>query len=200
MTVTLLVLMGVGGLTEWLWIAHAGPPGAGGDGAAAPTGPAPGPRGDATVWALVAASCAAMGLYVPLPWWAWAEDERTETKTLVLRHSQLVFVTAGDDAVVVDCLVPSPSPTEHAHRLPFTMHGLISGRRPERVSNRLRHWAASGALVDISLRRRGELPIARVRHAHHEVVLEFRSVCPAPPTATQDTMGPPPRRYPWADT
>ena len=61
MTVVLLVLMGVCGLVEWLWIVHAGHLVADGGGAVPGAVRPPAARTDTAAWALAAASCAAIG-------------------------------------------------------------------------------------------------------------------------------------------
>ena len=135
---------------------------------------APVAYGEATVWALAAASCAAMGAYVPL-YWDWAL-ECAEDEVFLLRGAQLVLATVEEGAVVIDCLVA----TDGRNRVPFTLRARWPRRcrAPHRAPAPLRRWAKGGAQVDISLRDRAGTPVARFFGPHAELALELESTSP----------------------
>ena len=89
-----------------------------------------------------------------------------------------MLATIDDDALVVDFLVPSTSLQDQALRVPFTLRARLLRSAPRTRSCHCEHWLASGAPVDVSLRRRGSVPIARVAESHHHLTLEVRSVAP----------------------
>jgi hypothetical protein len=133
---------------------------------------------DARLWALTAASCGAMGMYVPLGCWQWAILS-TEKEVLSLPGSQVMFATLEGDSVVVDCLVPDPG-APGSPRVPLALRGRLPRRRHRRRAPApLRRWAARGEVVDVSLRDRRGSPVARLYGRHAQAVLELEAPIPA---------------------